>query len=200
MSFKQMLSGPGGPRMQMDLVYGTRVPPSHWQPQTDVLLVACHMWPSLRAVRSESLKQGLDELVGAANAHRRADAPALPLPSNTSAFASINVLEYVCPWQCYFQLCGDACMDGMLKHYVLDVLHLGYPVPRSVDDLWLAERQGCDTSELGAARLAALPPQNRSAACLTQCKVGRNPAFRGVLGTSIAKLKTTLATGGVGVM
>lgn len=80
-SFREMLSGPGGPRMQMELAFGGAVGDSHWRPQMEALLLACHLWSSLRTVRSESLQHGLDELVRMLNAQRRVGAPALPLPA-----------------------------------------------------------------------------------------------------------------------
>jgi hypothetical protein len=86
--------------------------------------------------------------------------------------STANALNYGgCPWQCYFQLCGEKCMRAMLDHYHLDVFALGYSMPTAVDDLWHGERVG-PTSTL-ATRTIATAAFNRSVACLLACPLLR---------------------------
>ena len=62
------------------------------------------------------------------------------------------------------ELCGDACLEGMLAHYAQDVLHLGYPVPAKMAHLWRGERLYGD-----AAAIAVAAASNRTKECRRVC-------------------------------
>ena len=183
-SFGRMLSGFGGPTLQLDHWYGTRVASTHWEPQMSSVLIACR-FAKVQAIRTEpNVMVGLDAFVEALNARLQQasstttsfplEAPPLQTPSEFTIGSINNVTaaqwandtpDGGCPWQCYFETCGDVCLAGMLEHYGTDVLYLGYEVPRTIDDLWRGERVEGDQA---ARDIAAA--SNRKDECLRVCK------------------------------
>ena len=188
-SFARMLAGAGGPALQLDHYYGSTVAESHWMPQAPYILTACR-FARVLAIRTEpNVIDGLDAIVARINEQlgasdhaavssssttSRSRPPPLPTPSkftrrsgnNKTAAMHANANDYAaCPWQCYFELCGEICMSAMLDHYPLDVFHLGYPVPANTDALWSTDR----VFPADRAALAIASAENRTSSCLQAC-------------------------------
>lgn len=191
-AFEQVMSGYGGPAVQYAKLTAGRVGITHWNPQLPPLLAACRFLRGLKIIRLEpNVLLALDSVVEYLHDRQRAVAapnvsstaqeppfpppPRLPIPTiftrrspnnKTAASWANKIKSGGCPWQCYFQVCGQPCLDGMLEHYSMDVLYLGYESVASVEQLWQGSRGRAGGD---AEAIAAAPAYNRTAECVASC-------------------------------
>jgi hypothetical protein len=112
--------------------------PAHWDPQMLHVLSFCMLLPNTSIIPVEpDVLANLKPTVNAINFHR--DRALHPL-RDPQAFSARNTLDYTCPWQCYFEICGQPCIDRVYEWFDIDVALLAalqiYQAPRSVADLW----------------------------------------------------------------
>ena len=148
--------------VKRDLFYGHDIGSGHWAQQMIHVVPVCKHLPNARLIPIElNVLESLRPVVLEINQKRNVSLPALPDPTLTS---SRNILSYECPWQCYYELCGQACFDLVHKWYDLDIMTLDvagiYPAPRSIADLWLV-RAKFNTNQSAT---------NQSPACELTCK------------------------------
>lgn len=165
----------------LDAAYsGHGVKQFHWQQQIPPLLEWCRLAVTsksstlLHLVRLEpNLLTNLDPVVAAINENRKPGLPPLPTPGG---IRSKNVRSYKtsCPWQCYFELCGHACLEQVATRWfpldvrVFDAAGL-YAAPKTLAELW-----GMPSTELihvnkSTHALTRLNDSARANRCRTMC-------------------------------
>jgi hypothetical protein len=122
----------------------------HWEPQSPGLAKLCEdMKDSLAVLQLEALTPQLGAIVQEINTGMQGSLPPLPQPSSDERANTAEDFEKrygrhaqqhfaTCPWQCYYEVCGSQCLDGVKKHYSADLhlLHNYYRIPDSVEELW----------------------------------------------------------------
>jgi len=170
--------GSTSPHTAVESLTRSRASSTHWTPQSPPLIAACHYGRVLTLPVEDDVPTAIDKTVvrrvnedlnllephvHAANDHasvrgaHRHDLPRLKAANARNRRGgpthNANRGKYSCPWQCYYALCGERCVDAVNSHYALDMLLLGYPSVRSVADLFVAAPSHSDEPPFNPAKL-----------------------------------------------